>query len=99
MNIKRLKFAILIAIFFIVLLSASAQLLLNNGGIVTFKGGSNVSSIYIVLNIPPSTPIKTIVTTGAPTNGIVMEDEYNNLHYNLTAATTSIKLPYLSNTL
>ncbi len=63
MTIKHLKFAILIALFFMVSLSASAQLVLNNGGIVKLKGGSNVSPINVVLNTPPSTLIKTIVTT------------------------------------
>jgi hypothetical protein len=99
MTIKHFKLNILIASLFICSISAFAQLVLNNGGVVKLSGGTNVSPIYFVLNAPPATPIKTIVTAGTPTNGIIMEAEYNILQYNLATATTPITVPYLSNTL
>lgn len=94
MLIKRLKFTVSIALSFIVSISAYAQLVLNNGGIVKLNGGTSGTPIYFVLNAPPATPI-----TNSGSSGIVMEAEYNILQYNLATATTPITVPYLSNTL
>jgi hypothetical protein len=72
-----------------------AQLYLNNGGKIYINGGTLSSPVFVVLNSPPSTPI---VTNGTG-NGIIMEDEYNRLQYNLGTATTSITVPYMSTAL
>jgi hypothetical protein len=80
-------------------MSSFAQLVLNNGGVIKLNGGTSGTPIYFVLNPPPANPIKTIVTVGTPTNGIIMEAEYNILKYNLGTALTAITVPYLSNTL
>jgi hypothetical protein len=96
MIIKHLKLTILIALLFLCSISAFPQLVLNNGGVIKLNGGTIGTPIYFVLNTPPATPISTI---GTPTNGIVMEAEYNILQYNLATATTPITVPYLSNTL
>lgn len=94
MLIKRLKFTLLIALSFIVSISAYAQLVLNNGGIVKLNGGTSGTPIYFVLNTPPATPI-----TNSGSSGIVMDAEYNILQYNLATDTAPITVPYLSNTL
>ena len=80
-------------------ISSFAQLILNNGAVVKLNGGTSSTPVFFVLDTPPATPIKTIVTVGTPTNGIIMEAEFNILQYNLATATTPITVPYLSNTL
>lgn len=99
MIIKPLKLSTLIALLFICSKLVFPQLVLNNGGVIKLSGGTIGTPIYFVLNTPPATPIKTIVTVGTPTNGIIMESEYNILQYNLATATTPITVPYLSNSL
>ncbi|MCF8423659.1 MAG: T9SS type A sorting domain-containing protein [Bacteroidia bacterium] len=99
LRITKVVLSFFIAIAYLITAPAFAQLVLNNGGVVKLNGGTSGTPIYFVLNTPPATPIKTIVTAGTPTNGIVLESEYNILQYNLATATTSITVPYLSNTL
>ncbi len=72
-----------------------AQLYLNNGAKIKINGGTSSTPIYFVLNNPSSTPI----TTSGTGNGIIMEDEYNQLQYNLSTATNSIIVPYMSTAL
>jgi len=68
---------------------------LNGGGIIKINGGTSSNNIFVVLNNPPSTPIK----TSGSSDGIIMEEEYNRLQYNLGTATTTIAVPYMSNLL
>jgi hypothetical protein len=76
---------------------SSAQVVLNAGGIININGGAAAANIvYVVLNAPPATPVKTI---GGGSNGMMMETEYSVTQYNLGTATTNITLPYLSSAL
>jgi hypothetical protein len=72
-----------------------AQLKLNGGGKINISGGTSSSTIFFVLNNPISTPL----ATSDPTDGIIMEAEYNRLQYNLGTATTAITVPYMSSLL
>jgi hypothetical protein len=73
---------------------AHSQIVINNGGIININGGAvTANAIHVVLNKPPATPIK---TTGAGTNGIMMETEYSITQYNIGTGTTNITVPYLS---
>src|SRR4051812_33520507 len=73
-----------------------AQLILNNGIIINVNGGTLGTPITIVLNNPPATPVARLGTTTS--QGILLESEYNRLQYNLDQGTTSIVVPYISNT-
>jgi len=83
LKITKVVLRFFIAIAYLFTAPAFAQLVLNNGGVVKLNGGTSGTPIYFVLNTPPATPIKTIITAGTPTNGIVLEAEYNILQYNL----------------
>jgi hypothetical protein len=83
-------------IFFLFFMSCfpllHAQIVINGAVVVNINGGLSATPIYLVLNTPPATPIKTIGTTG----GIMMEGEYNMTKYNLGISTTNITVPYFS---
>ena len=72
-----------------------AQLVLNGGAKVVVNGGTSVNPIFVVLNVPTANPI---ITSGS-TNGILLEDEYNRLQYNLSTGTTAITVPFMSSLL
>lgn len=83
----------LLIIFFSV--NSYAQLVFNNGGFMKLNGGSSGTPIYLVLGgtAIPATPI-TVNTSG----GIVSENEFNKLRYQLGAGTTAINVPFLRGT-
>lgn len=86
---KKLLFTFLFSHYIVIIY---AQLYLNNGGKIRIDGGTSGNPIFVVLNSPPATPI---ITNGAG-NGIIMEDEFNRLQYNLGTASTAITVPYMS---
>ncbi len=86
---KKLLFTFLFSHYIVIIY---AQLYLNNGGKIRIDGGTSGNPIFVVLNPPPTTPI---ITNGAG-NGIIMEDEFNRLQYNLGTASTAITVPYMS---
>jgi hypothetical protein len=71
---------------------AYSQIILNTGAKIVINGGTAINPVFMVLDTPPINPI---ITSGA-TDGIIMEAEYNRLQYNLSTATTSISVPYMS---
>lgn len=82
-----------ISLFFLLsIYNGFSQIHLKDGAKIRINGGTSSSPIFVVLNSPPATPI---VTSGTG-NGIIMEDEYNRLQYNLSNATTAITVPYMS---
>ncbi|HWY36923.1 MAG TPA: T9SS type A sorting domain-containing protein [Bacteroidia bacterium] len=73
------------------------QIVFNNGAIINVNGGtSNTASAYVILNNPTATPIIQMGTTTS--QGIMLENEWNRLVYYLGSGTTSITVPYISNT-
>jgi hypothetical protein len=87
-----MKRYLLYIILFLLSLNIFSQIHLKDGAKIRINGGTVGSPIFVVLNSPPATPIAT-TSTG---NGIIMEDEYNRLQYNLGSATTAITVPYMS---
>ena len=83
-------------LFLLISFNCFSQIHLKNGAKIRINGGTSISPIFVVLNSPPSSPVVTSGTTG---NGIIMEDEYNRLQYNLGSATTAITVPYMSGAL
>jgi hypothetical protein len=79
----------------LILLSAMgvrAQLVFDNGGYLVMNGGASGTPIYTVLGgtAIPATPI--VVNTSG---GIIAENEYHKLRYNLGTNTTAINVPFL----
>jgi len=74
-----------------------SQLVLNNGVIVNMNGGATMATAAtMVLNNPPATPISRLGTTTS--QGIKLETEWSRLQYNLSTGTTTLTVPYISNT-
>jgi hypothetical protein len=88
----KFQFAFYILILFTV--SSSAQIVLGGGAKIKIDGGTSVNNVFMVLSPPVSNPI----ISGA-TDGIIMEDEFNRLQYNLSTTSTSIVVPYMTNAL
>lgn len=86
------KISIIIALLPLQLLS---QIVFNGGAKIKISGGTVTNNIFCVLNPPASNPISISGTS----DGIIMEDEYNRLQYNLGTTTNSIIVPYMSNLL
>jgi hypothetical protein len=90
-SLSAITWAFLLASFF-----SRAQLVLNSGIKVYLNGGTSAKPVTLVLNNSPATPITRLGTTTA--QGIVLDDEYNRVQYNLDQGTTGITVPYISNT-
>ena len=89
-----MKFSLSVMIL-VIGLSAHAQLRLSGGAKIVVNGGTSSTPVFFVLNNPTATPI---ITSGT-TDGILLEDEYNRLQYNLSTATTAITVPFMSSLL
>ena len=71
------------------------QLVLSGGSKIVVDGGTSVNPVFVVLENPTATPI---VISGS-SDGILLEDEFNRLQYNLSTNTTSITVPFMSSLL
>jgi hypothetical protein len=91
----RTKNTFLTIILITIIHLVNAQITLNGGIKIVISGGLVASPIFVVLDAPPATPI----TTSGTTDGIIMENEYNRLQYNLSTGTTAITVPYMSSAL
>ena len=87
-----MKFKIIIFFFLSFSITATAQIVLSDGGKIKIDGGTSSNSVFVVLSPPASNPI----ITNSTLDGIVMDNEYNRLQYNLSTTTTSITVPYMS---
>ncbi len=93
-----MNFKSLLILFFLCsnFFNLRAQLVLNNGVIVNVNGGTSGAPATLVLANPPATPIARLGTTTS--QGVLLESEFNRIQYNLDQGTTSITVPYISNT-
>lgn len=88
-----MKYIIVFIIGF-VSFTGKAQIVLGGGAKIKIDGGTSTNNVFMVLSPPAANPI----ISGA-TDGIIMEDEFNRLQYNLSTTTTSIVVPYMTNAL
>jgi hypothetical protein len=85
---------ILIFIAILVSFTFNAQIVLGGGVKIKIDGGTSTNNVFMVLSPPAANPI-----ISGTTDGIIMEDEFNRLQYNLSTTTTSIVVPYMTTAL